>query len=426
VSTATLERPVPHGEEIVATLRADQNADGTWNLRDVPLYGENVWISPRSKRVYNVGVAWLVRAIQKARAAHQERGYIAPTHVGHHSDERPEEELPAAGFILPKRVQRVTMEGVPTWIMRGDILSIPPEKYADLRAKKLRYLSVEADLSGGEILSCALLSSNPPRFKFGPLAPAVEIPSRDATDGVVHFRAGGRVVVGRYALMADDIKDAKKDEEKGEDVAPPAEQKAADTPPSPAEAQDNALDQKVLDLLTKIAAALGIGAPAAAPPPGGTAASPVEAPGQMVGYSERLAKAEAERDALRKQLEDAKVDTSLRGKAHAAAQELAKCGIQAVEDDLYQRAKNDGEKAMNAYVEAAKKHGHSDPDEVPEGLDTSSSRPEVARFANRGPEVLAKAIELDRLFDTIPAGVRNPSRERFIENGLYAARLIRD
>ena len=230
-------------------------ADGTWSILDVPVYPEHVL--PAVYDAHGVEVqpaipitkAWLEAAVRRAKFRAMYDQHVAAAHVNHHAEVLPpgspvRDVLPA-GLFLARRVGTLNFGGRPTACIYGDFCRIPPERFADIDAGKLRYRSVEVlDLRDPEVSSVAFLPTQVPYFRLPMVtigtkraeaasAVASLFRSRRPSPVVASYRAGAAASALCYfaeaAPMADE-KPGKKpadDEKKGPgpsaaaDAAPP-------------------------------------------------------------------------------------------------------------------------------------------------------------------------------------------------------------
>lgn len=199
MSTATLNHiasALPQG----GGYAADQNPDGSWNIRDVPVFAAHKREGmPRVTRV------WLERAVARAQAD-KAGGYVPPLHVAHHNSGQP---VSAAGkFLLTRVADFAFAGGAPRPTAFADLLGVDQGTYDAIKAGKLPYRSIEsADLRVPEINSLALLDHDAPYFKFPLLSIGSERPVAasagsarvvfNATEGtMVRYSAGSQPVTG--------------------------------------------------------------------------------------------------------------------------------------------------------------------------------------------------------------------------------------
>lgn len=208
MSTATQERrlvgsALPQG----GGYRAEQAADGTWTIYDVPVFAAHKREGmPRVTRV------WLERAVAKAQAD-KASGYLAPLHVGHHNTGQP---VSAAGkFLLTRVADFAFAGGAPRPTAFADFVGVSQGTYDEIKAGKLPYRSIEAaDLRVAEINSIALLDHDAPYFKFPLLSIGSEAaqPAQaqagarftfNAQEGtMIRYSAGAKPTTGKQTAKA--------------------------------------------------------------------------------------------------------------------------------------------------------------------------------------------------------------------------------
>lgn len=202
--------------------KADRNADGTWNVRGVPVFASN-----RLRKV-EVTKDWQERAVRKAAARFSLNGYTPPLHENHHGDGATVKRL---GAWLPKRVVKIkTVEadeaGEPvvreSWATEADLLNLPDAEYQRVKRGDLPYVSVEANLAAEELESLAMLPTQAPAIKL----PPVTIGTEEYAANVVAYAATGTTArtTMRFAAAMDEIKkpEDEKPEVKPDPVASPA------------------------------------------------------------------------------------------------------------------------------------------------------------------------------------------------------------
>lgn len=173
---------LPGGEH-----RAIQNADGTWNVENVPIFAEHTVEIPGTDekgkpevQKFKVGREWLESALKKAVARFLDDGYMAPLHIHHHifgKDTQP------AGFFKLKRVAKAKYEGKQMWTAFADLVNVPPDIFSLIRRGMLPYRSVEIhNIEKPEIDSLALLDDEVPFFRFKLLTIGKEIANEGETE----------------------------------------------------------------------------------------------------------------------------------------------------------------------------------------------------------------------------------------------------
>lgn len=186
--------------------RAEQNVDGTWNIFDVPIYAANVrsfgLIPVLDKATGEVrpeelilrhDAAWMEKAIETARLDYEERGYEAPLNINHNGRD---EQVMEVGTIMPRYVKKTLYEGVMLDTLFADLRSVPEAIYQQIKAKRLRYRSVECPPSMDarpEIKALALLPHQPPYFKLQPLTIDTDAVPGNASAKVASYKTGKSV-----------------------------------------------------------------------------------------------------------------------------------------------------------------------------------------------------------------------------------------
>lgn len=188
---------------------AEQAADGTWTLRDVPILLDHyVW--RRDGKLLQVGAEWMARAVAKAHARHTQDGYLGPVHENHHGTGRAVE---ACGQFRPTRVGTLTYQGRQHRAIYADLVGIPDAVYQRIKARRLPYLSPEIlDLATPEVSSVALMADEVPFFRrmvtVGRETPARRLATPNTP--AVAYRATGSgagyalLYHARYSHMADE------------------------------------------------------------------------------------------------------------------------------------------------------------------------------------------------------------------------------
>ena len=224
--------------------KADRNADGTWNVRGVPVFASN-----RLRKV-EVTKDWQERAVRKAAARFKTNGYVPPLHENHHGDGSHVRRL---GAWMPKRVVKIkTVEvdeaGEPvvreSWATEADLLSIPEAEYQRIKRGDLPYVSVEANLAGEDLESLAMLPTQAPAIKL----PPVTIGAEEYAAHVVTYAAtstGARTTM-RFSAMMDEAKKGDEANPKAPPAAPVAPAVAAAASAAP-DAAKQAEDAKPMD-----------------------------------------------------------------------------------------------------------------------------------------------------------------------------------
>lgn len=445
---------------------AEQAPDGTWSIRDVPLFGEHVyeWTDPRTKQPqrFPVDRAWLEKCVENHRRRYESNGYLPPGHLGHHPDDSPRVELPNLGLVHPKAVREGKIDGETKALIYGDLTGIPADRYEAIRDGKVPYLSVEAILAKGLIRSCAYLTSNAPYFPFPPIRIAAEKRSRKnpltAPEEVLAFSVtgiGARAIT-RLASMTTIPEAVEPSTAPASPVAPvvPPVVMAADVPATPATAGASpttpAGEQpktdapptwaaKMLEILEGIATAIGAVTTKLGDLLGKAGrpkddSSPVDVPGAASAYAEELGALRGQVAALQGSIDAEKSERAIRDRATVAVRELeaAKYALPAgLEEDLVKTGTTLGVPAMEKQIETIRTTGRKAPaarlEDVGAGHDDVLP-PEVMKYA-ADTEKMAAAVSLSREFDALVAQNLHKraggdwTRERYIEVGLARPRV---
>jgi hypothetical protein len=401
--------------------RWKKNPDGTFDMYDVPIFGELPPGERHNKK--HVGRSWHEAAIEKAKARRDKDGYVAPLHVKHHvlfgSDTK------RAGFLMPTAAKERELGGKKQSVLHADLLYMPSDVFSRIEKVDLPYRSVEvADWDDPEILSLALLDDEAPYFKFELTTKGEEIKDTPA-------RMDGPLAVAAFSHQGRSHILMKFADEKGEGA--PSHAQSSSNPASPsadahssAPKQDGHRDAEMAVLselkamLQSVVEAIGRLAPQPPPPPQPAMPKPAELPkGQASDQKksfkqentmtadelkavEAAAEACAAKDALAaKENADAQA-AALKGlvdDAHAALAEYAVS--ESSKKELSTIAERGGKEAVDAFVSAFKKIAPKMPPKSAAHLDKlmasavkGSAAPndpaEIAKYADR-PDGLARA-----------------------------------
>lgn len=449
--------------------KADRNADGTWNVRGVPVFASN-----RLRKV-EVTKDWQERAVRKAAARFETNGYVPPLHENHHGDGSHVKRL---GSWMPRRVVKVKSvevddAGEPvvrdSWATEADLLNIPEAEYQRIKRGDLPYVSVEASLAGEELESLAMLPTQAPAIKLPPLT----IGAEEFSAHVVTYAAtpaGARSTM-RFAAMMDEAKKSDEADPKAPatttDAAPPTapEAKPDDTKPLDAKPEVEAPGEKpeapaipkpepavvteeavpgyfakfmgrfdaLMDMLAKTIqpskdqpVAMG-GAPVAHAATTETftaaTAKPVEAnAGAAAPSVDAFAAINGKIAALEGWKAGREAEDALRSQVKPL---VARCQsrVPTIDaDEMFERAKRDGLPALEAFTAAVEKFGAVAPPLTFAAATsaTPTTPSEVLAYQDKAPEVFAAARQANDLFDARP-DIRGPmSRARFIACHLTA------
>lgn len=404
--------------------RSECNPDGTFNVRDVPIFAETE--KRLGEKVVGFDKDWLDSAVSRA-ATRASEGYFSPLRIRHLGSRV---EPMHAGKAWPRRVARSVIDGEVVWTVFGDYLEVPAAAFDLMRRGELPYVSIEAfDYTEGLIDAVSLLdaSDGPPHIPF-PLFRAAD-PAADAAlfakaftprvnpkdveprGGVVACFAfkDHRAALARFDSMPDDP-NKKPDEPKAEKK--PAEggadegaKKIVDAILS-SDGLRTAIEAQVKTMLAEIA-----GGGAKKPETGAPHDQPKEnAMSMSKEVSESLVKMQGELDGL-KSLEAArKSDATIVEAADGVISRLARFGL-GVEDRprLVKMAKDHGLGALSVYEETVKKHGTEAPP-TPQAVAASvaggqadPSLPKEVLAYTGDPGRLATAIKCSKDYDALRA-----------------------
>lgn len=427
--------------------RAEQASDGTWTIFDVPIFAEHV-DSRNAKAPISFTRAWLDQAIKSARAREGE-GYLPPLHIYHHGQGV---QTIRAGHYRPKRRVTIQYQGRPVEALLADLVKVTPEAYADVKAGKVPYVSVEIhpghlSEANAEIDSLALLPDEVPFFRFPLLKIASE--SRANSDGegtrsgapavyavhespVLAFRAvnpnsdsqpsaAGASVLLRFTEESMNLKDPDPAGSSSDEKKP--EVQKADAPPA-ADASG-----KILAILEQIAAKLGIGggaAPAAAAPimaanaSGGKASAFTgTAAGAQVEAGVHYAALEGEIRGLTAKISGFEKRQQTEDLVKKAEKDLDGLALGAEWKNDVRKYAELGEKALDAFVSGVKKSAPKLPGAgsaaTGDGAADAPDAPEVAIFAKYGADALNTARGLAKEYSMLPSHLRTHSLASFLE-----------
>lgn len=190
--------PVPGGEYL-----AERNADGTWNIYDVPIFATH------ERFGFEFDRAWQEKAVATAQACARD-GYIAPLHVHHHEPfASPQLGVVRAGLYLPKRVEdrQYAWSDGPVAVTIADLLQVEDHVYREIAAGKLPYLSVEIrgeefDKGKAAFNSLALLPHEAPYFRFPLITIGAELTASEDAPVALERLAAAAPAVAFYSSPA--------------------------------------------------------------------------------------------------------------------------------------------------------------------------------------------------------------------------------
>lgn len=384
--------------------RADQASDGTWTIFDVPVFAAHS--EERGDRTLAFDAGWLAGALKQG-ATREAEGYMPPLHVSHH-DGAPVE---AAGKFRLTRVGKIPHGGEEVDALFADLVGVRPEVYERIRKGELSYRSVEIlDVSADpEIDSLALLDDEVPFFRFPLLrvAEGTQPIMRKASAGPAKFySAAGKASAALFRF-----------EEKT--MTEPTTGKAPAADPTKKTAGDPlAILQQVMSALSQLGQALQQGGGNTGPEQPTQGPGPVEQPQPAmqqgmsppqqpqpmhpqpvaVGASQRAFEAKGAEDGMRAMIASLQGEVRLLKQARAVdakATELVGAGFKAEQvTEFRATATKHGLEAATHYAAGLQRNGA--PSEPPthwsgEIRGEAPDTPEVAAYAEAGPETLASA-----------------------------------
>ena len=406
---------------------SDQNQNGTWNIRNVPIFAEHIPPEMPNKKIDR---QWLQKAVDVAKRRFLQDQYVAPLHIGHHGSENSTIE---AGKVFPKRVVKQSYEGKQKDVLLADLLEIPEDVFKMIRAGRLSYRSVEVlDINKPEISSLAFLSHNVPFFRFPNLTTGKEVTAQqkfskemypalayqawkgtDTPGGLFIFRFDGESMSEETKTVIDKQEVARAEHETEEEKKK-KEEKKDDKAERADEGQMAAVLDRMMKILEALASKAGISGPAAqeAQEDGPVnlqkeEKTPVEYAafkGELVALAGRV-----------KSMENEKKATELVRSAQSALKEY-NLG-ESAEKEL-QNLATKGEDHVNTYVAAIQKHATKMPASLDKvGLGTEGDDKLIAAYQEKGPEYLEAARKFGKQYDAAD-GKLKISKEVFVRENV--------
>lgn len=152
--------------------KAVQNSNQTWDVFDVP-----VWMTHSRRfmgRDITIDKPWLETALKNSVRRFAKNQYLPPVHIQHHGMGG---DVSRAGLFRLRAVRPATFEGKKVHVLFADLIQVDSEVFADVRAGKLPYRSVEIlDVKKKEVDSLALLDHEVPYFRLPMLTIGQELP----------------------------------------------------------------------------------------------------------------------------------------------------------------------------------------------------------------------------------------------------------
>jgi hypothetical protein len=436
-----------------------RNADGTYNVFDVPVFLKHVRklgmkIEPDEAgnlkavdNVVNVDEKWLSRAVEINRTRRESGNYLGPLHVHHHPRVlgEPDKSERAGHFVL-KYVKPVEYEGETLPGLYVDFIKVPAHIFEEIRKGLLPYRSVESlPPKYEEIDSIALLDTETPWFRLPLLTLGQEIKreifSASAAEQVLQGYARAGQAWGALCYFAGEQFEEKKEKPKEEDdeakkkadvggkkEGGEAKEDAGKNVTAGAEGQEVQADEeeskeisesegsavmpKILECLQAISKQNEIiikhfaGQAAPSTPP---ADAPVIEPKPAMQASAD----QAEGLALKATVAKLQKERDVEKKVKAAFSGLAAYNLAADEEPkliAVAMDSSDPDKVIARFVDTVKKYAQTMPsrdvlhgaagDAPPETRIPEGTPDEVRSYAAKGPEALKRALEVSGQYDT--------------------------
>ncbi len=429
--------------------RAQQNADGTWNIFDVPTYPAHERKLPTGYRdgelqykIFKVDTAWLEKTLSYHKFKRDEESFLYPLHINHHEycGGSQGEQVLGAGFHMPRRIGKIKLDGKETDVMFEDLIGVPPEVFALIEKGQLPYCSVEVlNIAENVLSSLSLMQHHVPYFAF----PLITIGAKE-----YHPTANTSLATASFAKAMESAAAYSRSYEGGSTMPKPEddkdsadkskEVKPGEAPAAPAAAPSGAaaggLEGK-LDVMISMLTKLLSGAAATPPPDAGGISAPVPAAASKAAANEGALQGEVA--ALRARLDSNDRKEALKAKSKQWAAELAPYNLGVdVESQLFTMATDPqrGEAAAVAYVEAVKKNVAPMPPPAFAAAATAGGTPiaaaptgafpkEVLAYQKDGVEAMNRAYAAYKAFeeaksfsllnegDTLESFIKNQMRE---------------
>ena len=155
--------------------RVTDTQDGYFTVHDVPLV--STWKKGDHGAPYDGTKEIMQQMVNTAQSRYQEGHFCATAYKGHNPD-IPITSPEFVGYVLPNRVGKYQMETGEKDTIFGDV-KMSAEKFADARAGKLPYVSVEIPWARKRIRGLSFQDTLPPQYEY-PIF-TVQEPTLDAT-----------------------------------------------------------------------------------------------------------------------------------------------------------------------------------------------------------------------------------------------------
>lgn len=388
--------------------QARQNVDGTWDVKDVPVFStvpKGVKGAPR-----DITEDELREAVRLHERMFTDDRFLPRLNVLHNYGIH---KATAAGFFLPRRVAPFRMKGETVPVIFADLIGVCPDVFAELQSNHLPYCSVEIrEWEPLQFGALALLDTEPPFFEF-PLitvnpteavtASAVRFQSDERSPAVAAFVSGSG---SRFLFRFPDTKETPmaEDEKKDtEDEAQMAEGDGMDVASVVKAIESGEIAVKDFDaIIAAIDARTGATEPEAE---GETEEPPVE-------FKEESKKKEDAQFSGRIAALEARIEQGDREKAR---DRLFSATVKSLEEDGYflpEKTRKSlfsfaskGEATLTDFVDAFRETARQDPPETlgDFGATRSAAFPaEVMKFAERSPQAFTEAKAAFSVWSSFP------------------------
>ncbi len=383
---------------------AEQNEDGTWDIKDVPIFA----FTPEGARGNDepIDAKWMKKAIKKAKQRMDE-GYLAPLHILHHE---PGVQPERAGHFIPTHVGTIRHDGEDVDALYARLVKIPDRIFQRIRAEELPFRSVEIFcFESPEINSLALLDTEVPFFRL-PLLTVGETVVRETREDSSQFEdqplvamaagSGAGAYLFRFKESDMGSKTAKKFMPPKDDEEEKVEVNVGDDEEEPEKMEADSDVTDAVEKITSIMEPLGTLIAQLQKLLGGGEATPGE--GQPVEMKAKATGAAAEGRIAA--LEAFKAETIREKKIAALVSEAE----DRLEGDGYHLADSTrtrirkfaavGKEELAEFVASFREHATPDPRNNLETLPGKQGTlpHEVSKYAEQGPEALAEARRAHR------------------------------
>lgn len=420
------------GTVSVPVYRAERNADGTWNVFDVPVFAETKK-RMRDGSWFEFTPDWMRAAVARSQAD-AAKGYLGTLKIRHIGDPQPPE---FAGHFLLTRVGEMDLPRLGrVMVARANYLTVPDVVYQRMAKGLLPGVSIEAlDVDERLIDAVALLDKDTPHIPF----PLFRVPAAEAvpegfencsvdngceSGAVALFKRGNRVALLSRFPMADDPKPDDKPKPKegeggGGDGGSAVDKIVALVMKSPD--LEKAIRAKVEEMISTLGDGKGGGSGGDQPHDVKAAKEEAARSAQLAKEaSDRVVKLQAEVDALKGAEEVRKTEATIVAEVDATLGRLARFHLgDGARDRMIAMGKAGGVAALKLYEDTVKAHGTEAPVGVDPALFTKPSGPaggdlpaEVLAYQGKGPAVFEKAVAANRNFESLRSMGRMKPEQR--------------